>query len=219
MIVERLKEIKENLPSGVQLIAVSKTKPVSAVEEAYSQGQRAFGENKVQELVGKYESLPKDIEWHFIGHLQTNKVKFIAPFVHLIHSIDSKKLLEEVNKEALKNKRTISCLIQFHIAEEDTKHGFTFEEIQELFESPSFLELTNIRIVGVMGMASNTLDENKIAEEFQTLHNYFHLLKSHYFKFNPDFKEISMGMSNDYQLAIEHGSTMIRLGSTIFGSR
>jgi hypothetical protein len=219
MITERLKAIKENLPKGVQLVAVSKTKPVSAIQEAYNQGQRIFGENKVQELVSKYESLPNDIEWHFIGHLQSNKVKFIAPFIHLIHSIDSKKLLIEVNKEAVKNNRIISCLIQFHIAEEETKHGFIFEEIQELLESSSFSELTNIHIVGVMGMASNTSDEAIIMNEFQILHNYFHLMKSHYFKFNPDFKEISMGMSNDYQLAIDQGSTMIRLGSTIFGSR
>jgi pyridoxal phosphate enzyme (YggS family) len=219
MIASKITTLKENLPNDVTLVAVSKTKPIAAITEAYEAGQRIFGENKAQELQEKYEALPKDIVWHFIGHLQTNKVKYIAPFVDLIHSIDSEKLLKEVDKEAKKNNRIIPCLIQFHIAEEETKFGFSFEEAKELLESDDFLQYQNIQLVGVMGMASFTEDEELIRSEFQTLHDYFQVIKSHYFKFNADFKEISMGMSGDYQLAIEHGSTLIRLGSTIFGSR
>ena len=219
MIAENIKEIQSNLPENVTLVAVSKTKPVEDLQEAYNAGQRIFGENKVQEMTSKYELLPKDIQWHLIGHLQTNKVKYIAPYVSLIHSIDSEKLLREVNKEAKKNNRIISCLLQFHIAEEETKFGFSFDEAKELIESEAFLNFQNIQIVGIMGMASFTENEQQIRNEFQTLHDYFQVLKSHYFKFNPDFKEISMGMSGDYKIAIEHGSTMIRVGSTIFGHR
>jgi pyridoxal phosphate enzyme (YggS family) len=219
MIAENIKEIQSNLPENVTLVAVSKTKPVEDLQEAYNAGQRIFGENKVQEMTSKYEVLPKDIQWHLIGHLQTNKVKYIAPYVSLIHSIDSEKLLREVNKEAKKNNRIIPCLLQFHIAEEETKFGFSFDEAKELIESEAFLNFQNIQIVGIMGMASFTENEQQIRNEFQTLHDYFHVLKSHYFKFNPDFKEISMGMSGDYKIAIEHGSTMIRVGSTIFGHR
>ena len=173
----------------------------------------------MQELVVKYEVLPKDIEWHLIGHLQSNKVKYIAPFVHLIHGVDSFKLLKEINKEGGKCKRIIPCLLQFHIAQEETKFGFSFEEAQEMLESNEFVELQHVAIHGVMGMASFIENENQIHEEFQTLHNYFQLIKSHYFKFNTDFKEISMGMSGDYKIAMEEGSTMVRVGSTIFGSR
>lgn len=219
MIAENIKEIQSKLPENVTLVAVSKTKPVEDLQEAYNAGQRIFGENKVQEMTSKYEVLPKDIQWHLIGHLQTNKVKYIAPYVSLIHSIDSEKLLREVNKEAKKNNRIIPCLLQFHIAEEETKFGFSFDEAKELIESEAFLNFQNIQIVGIMGMASFTENEQQIRNEFQTLHDYFHVLKSHYFKFNPDFKEISMGMSGDYKIAIEHGSTMIRVGSTIFGHR
>jgi len=219
MIAENIKEIQSNLPENFTLVAVSKTKPVEDLQEAYNAGQRIFGENKVQEMTSKYEVLPKDIQWHLIGHLQTNKVKYIAPYVSLIHSIDSEKLLREVNKEAKKNNRIIPCLLQFHIAEEETKFGFSFDEAKELIESEAFLNFQNIQIVGIMGMASFTENEQQIRNEFQTLHDYFHVLKSHYFKFNPDFKEISMGMSGDYKIAIEHGSTMIRVGSTIFGHR
>ena len=219
MIAENIKEIQSNLPENVTLVAVSKTKPVEDLQEAYNAGQRIFGENKVQEMTSKYEMLPKDIQWHLIGHLQTNKVKYIAPYVSLIHSIDSEKLLREVNKEAKKNNRIISCLLQFHIAKEETKFGFSFDEAKELIESEAFLNFQNIQIVGIMGMASFTEKEQQIRNEFQTLHDYFQVLKSHYFKFNPDFKEISMGMSGDYKIAIEHGSTMIRVGSTIFGHR
>ena len=219
MIVKNLVNVEDSLLKNVRLIAVSKTKPASDIQTLYDAGQRAFGENKVQELVEKYEVLPKDIEWHLIGHLQSNKVKYIAPFVHLIHGVDSFKLLKEINKEGGKCKRIIPCLLQFHIAQEETKFGFSFEEAQEMLESNEFVELQHVAIHGVMGMASFTEDENQIHEEFQTLHNYFQLIKSHYFKFNTDFKEISMGMSGDYKIAMEEGSTMVRVGSTIFGSR
>ena len=219
MIVKNLVNVQDSLLENVKLIAVSKTKPASDIQTLYDAGQRAFGENKVQELVEKYEVLPKDIEWHLIGHLQSNKVKYIAPFVHLIHGVDSFKLLKEINKEGIKCNRIIPCLLQFHIAQEETKFGFSFEEAQEMLESNEFVELQHVAIHGVMGMASFTEDENQIHEEFQTLHNYFQLIKSHYFKFNTDFKEISMGMSGDYKIAMEEGSTMVRVGSTIFGSR
>jgi pyridoxal phosphate enzyme (YggS family) len=219
MIANKLKAIHTTLLEGVTLVAVSKTKPNEAILEAYEVGQRVFGENKVQELVAKFEDLPKDIEWHMIGHLQTNKVKYIAPFIHLIHSIDSIKLLKEVNKEAKKNNRTIKCLLQFHIAQETTKFGFSLEEVKDFFSSDEFIELNNIELCGVMGMATFSDDKELVREEFQLLHNIFHILKSHYFKFNPTFKEISMGMSDDYQLAMEEGSTMVRIGSTLFGGR
>ena len=219
MIGNKLKTIQSTLVEGVTLVAVSKTKPNEAILEAYEVGQRIFGENKVQELVAKFEDLPKDIEWHMIGHLQTNKVKYIAPFIHLIHSIDSIKLLKEVNKEAKKNNRTIKCLLQFHIAQETTKFGFSLEEVKDFLSSDEFIELNNIELCGVMGMATFSYNKELVRDEFQLLHNIFHILKSHYFKFNPAFKEISMGMSDDYQLAMEEGSTMVRIGSTLFGGR
>ncbi|MDD2983536.1 MAG: YggS family pyridoxal phosphate-dependent enzyme [Crocinitomicaceae bacterium] len=219
MIAERIQQLKNELPENVQLIAVSKTKPNADIQVAYDAGQRVFGENKVQELADKYKALPKDIEWHLIGHLQTNKVKYIAPFVHLIHAVDSLKLLQEINKQALKNDRVINCLLQFFIASEDTKFGFSIEEAQDMLSSPAFFELKNIKIVGVMGMASFVDDEGQVEKEFKNLHSYFQLLKSSVFESNADFKEISMGMSGDYKIAIAQGSTMVRLGSTIFGNR
>ena len=219
MIQENLKAILSTIPSEVTLVAVTKTKPVSDLEEVYKAGQKIFGENKVQEMVDKYDQLPKDIEWHLIGHLQTNKVKYIAPFVAMIHSVDSLKLLNEINKEAKKNNRTIDCLLQFHIAEEETKFGLSIEEAKEIFESKEFVEMQNISIVGIMGMASFTENNEIVRNEFRTLESYFQILKSHFFKFNNDFKEISMGMSGDYLIAIEEGSTMVRVGSSIFGSR
>lgn len=219
MIEENLKQVKEQIPENVTLVAVSKTKPVSEIEKLYAVGQRVFGENKVQELVDKYEVLPKDIQWHLIGHLQTNKVKYIAPFVSLIHSIDSFKLLKEVNKEAKKNNRVIDCLLQFHIAQEDTKFGLSMDEANELLSSNEFVEMQNVSIVGLMGMASFVEDEEQVRNEFRTLEQYFQVIKSHYFKFNDHFNEISMGMSGDFQLAIEEGSTMVRVGSSIFGTR
>ena len=219
MIKENLQRIKDTIPSTVNLVAVSKTKPLPLLQEAYDAGQRHFGENRVQELAEKFEALPKYIHWHMIGHLQSKKVKYIAPFVHLIHGVDSLKLLEEINKQALKNERIIDCLLQFHIANEDTKFGFSFEEVVELLGSADFFQLKNVRIVGVMGMATFTDDTKIVRQEFATLANYFSLLKNNQFKFAPYFSEISMGMSGDYLIAIEEGSTMVRVGSSIFGGR
>lgn len=218
-IQQQLEGIRKQIPDHVSLVAVSKTKPESAILEAYEVGQRVFGENKVQELVQKYEALPKDIEWHLIGHLQTNKVKYIAPFVHMIHAVDSLKLLQEIDKQGQKHNRTISCLLQFYIAQEDTKFGLSFEEAEALLSSREFVEMEFVRISGVMGMASNTSNEEQVRDEFRTLHNYFQIIKSKYFKFNEDFKEISMGMSGDFTIAIEEGSTLVRVGSSIFGER
>ncbi|MFM6976950.1 MAG: YggS family pyridoxal phosphate-dependent enzyme [Sphingobacteriaceae bacterium] len=206
-------------PIKVKLVAVSKTKPMADLQEAYRAGQRIFGENVVQELVQKYEELPKDIEWHLIGHLQTNKVKYIAPFISLIHSVDSLKLLMEINKQAEKHQRVIDCLLQIHIADEDTKFGLDFDEIIELLRSPEYENLKNIRIVGLMGIATNTDNLKKISEEFYELNTFFKGLKESFFRKEDSFKEISMGMSSDYKLAVEKGSTMVRLGSTIFGER
>jgi PLP dependent protein len=219
MIKENLVRIKESLPSDVTLVAVSKTKPLEDIMEAYEAGQRIFGENKVQELVDKQAVLPEDIEWHLIGHLQRNKVKYIAPFVSLIHAVDSIKLLKEINKQAKNNDRTIDCLLQFHIATEESKFGLNFDEAREILASEEFLSLQNISIAGVMGMATFTKNEEQVRDEFRSLENYFNVLKSHNFKFNDEFRHISMGMSGDYKLAIEEGSTMVRVGSSIFGSR
>jgi pyridoxal phosphate enzyme (YggS family) len=187
--------------------------------EAYDAGQRVFGENKVQELTEKATALPTDIQWHLIGHLQRNKVKYIAPFVALIHGVDSFKLLKEINKEGKKNNRVIDVLLQFHIAQEDTKFGFSFEEAQEMLEDRAFAEMENINIRGVMGMATFTDNKEQVADEFRALNNYFLTLQGHYFKFNPSFDTVSMGMSGDYAIAIEEGSTMVRIGSSIFGER
>lgn len=218
-IAENIDLVKSNLPIQVQLVAVSKTKPANLLLEAYIHGQRAFGENKVQELVWKYEELPKDIEWHFIGHMQTNKIKYIAPFVHLIHGVDTFKLLKAINTEAKKVNRVIPCLLQFYIAAEETKFGFSLDEAEEMLNSEEFSLLRNVTISGVMGMATYTDDETQIRKEFACLKSYFEWLKSDYFAENPEFKEISMGMSGDYLIAVEEGSTMVRIGSTIFGER
>lgn len=217
--MNNFEKIAREIPENVQLVAVSKTKSVEEIMPIYEAGQRVFGENKVQEVCEKYEAMPKDIEWHVIGHLQTNKVKYIAPFVSLIHAVDSLKLLIEINKQARKNDRIIPCLLQFHIADEETKFGLTKSEGLELLASDSFKELNNIQIIGVMGMATFTDNTNQIRSEFQTLQSIFNELKSMHFSSNDDFKEISMGMSGDYQIAIEEGSTMVRIGSKIFGSR
>jgi pyridoxal phosphate enzyme (YggS family) len=219
MIAERIKQLKNSLPVSVCLIAVSKTKPTSALQQAYDAGQRHFGENKVQEMCEKQAELPKDIHWHLIGHLQTNKVKYIAPFVHLIHSVDSLKLLVEINKQANKNNRIIDVLLQFHVAEEETKFGLNLEEAKILLESTEFEKSNNIRVVGVMGMASFVEDESQIRREFKELKSIFDAIKEQYFLHIDYFKEISMGMSGDFPLAIEEGSTMIRVGSSIFGGR
>jgi pyridoxal phosphate enzyme (YggS family) len=219
-ISEHIISIKKELdPKGVELIAVSKTKSNEDIMEAYKAGQRIFGENHVQELVEKYESLPKDIEWHLVGHLQSNKVKYIAPFISLIHSVDSLKLLQEVNKQAIKNNRVIDCLLQVYIADEDTKFGLAYDELIDLLRSDEFTELKNIRIVGLMGIATLTDSERMINEEFKELSVLFEGIKQSFFRKEESFKEISMGMSSDYKIAIENGSTMVRLGSTIFGKR
>ncbi len=218
-ISQNLKNILTTIPSGVNLIAVSKTKPNEAIVEAYQSGQRIFGENKAQELAAKQKDLPSDIDWHMIGHMQSNKVKYIAPFVALIHSVDSLNLLEEINKQALKNKRIIGVLIQFHIAEEESKFGFSMEEAEALLSSKEFKELKNIEVCGIMGMATFTKNQDQIKKEFQQLKAYFTQLKRSYFIDNERFNEISMGMSGDYLLAIQEGSTMVRVGSSIFGGR
>lgn len=214
-----ISEIKTALPANVCLVAVSKTKPNEAIAAAYAVGQRHFGENKVQELVEKYETLPKDIKWHMIGHLQTNKVKYIAPFVHLIHAVDSLKLLKEIDKQAEKNNRIIDCLLQIHIAEEDHKFGFSEEELLQSIEENAFLGFENIRVVGLMGMATFTENNAQITKEFASLKHTFDHLKKQGLPTNFDLKELSMGMSGDYELAIQQGSTMVRIGSTIFGER
>jgi pyridoxal phosphate enzyme (YggS family) len=218
-IAENIEKVKANLPENVRLVAVSKTKPAELLLEAYDCGQRSFGENKVQEMVWKFDELPKDIEWHFIGHLQTNKIKYIAPFVHLIHGVDSFKLLKSIDAEAKKVGRIIPCLLQFHIAEEETKFGLSMQEATEMLNSTEFKVLGNVKISGVMGMATYTDDENQIRKEFANLKKNFEKLKSEFFTANFDFKEISMGMSGDYLIAIAEGSTMVRIGSTIFGER
>ena len=219
MIKENLNKVRATVPNDVTLIAVSKTKPVTDLQEAYDAGQRIFGENKALEMRDKHQELPKDIQWHFIGHLQTNKIKYIAPFVSLIHSIDSISLLEAVNKEAVKNNRVIDCLLQFHIAKEETKFGLDIEEAEEMLKSDSYKNLNNINIIGVMGMATFTDDVNQIRNEFKSLKNIFNILKERYFQDKESFKEISMGMSDDYPIAIEEGATMVRVGSKIFGAR
>ena len=217
-IAQNLLNIKSSLPSTVTLVAVSKTKPIPDLMEAYEAGQHIFGENKIQEMSEKWEAMPKDIEWHMIGHVQTNKVKFMTPFVSLIHGVDSLKLLEEINKQAKKNNRTIDCLLQIYIAEEETKFGLDEEELNEILISKSFIEMQNIRIVGLMGMATFTDNQDQIKKEFTHLKTIFDKLKSLNTK-NCQLNTISMGMSGDYPLAIECGSTMVRIGSSIFGTR
>lgn len=219
MDIEKYNEIFGQLPAGVRLIAVSKTKPAEDIQTLYDQGQRVFGENKAQEMKAKHEALPKDIQWHFIGHLQTNKIKYIAPFVTLIHSIDSAELLGEVNRYAEKNGRIIPCLLQFHIAAECTKFGFLPEECMQMLESAQFREWKNVRICGVMGMATFTDDTEQVRREFRDLKSIFDMLKQRYFQNDDAFKERSMGMSEDYRIAIEEGSTLVRIGSAIFGAR
>jgi len=214
-----IKQLKSQIPEYVKLVAVSKTKPNEDILEAYEIGQKIFGENKVQDLVQKQEKLPKDIEWHYIGHLQTNKVKFIAPFVSLIHAVDSLKLLQKINNEAKKYNRTINCLLQMHIAEEDTKFGLNLDEIKQILDNPNYKELQNIKVSGLMGMATYTDDQSQIQKEFNFLKSCFEEIKSDYFENSDYFKEISMGMSGDFKIAIKAGSTMIRVGSIIFGAR
>ena len=219
MNVEKYQEILREIPENVQLIAVSKLHPASEVAAAYALGQRDFGENWAQEMREKHEILPQNIRWHFIGHLQTNKIKYIIPYVHLIHSIDSFKLLQEVDRQAAKHGRVVGCLLQFHVATEETKFGFSMDECEQMLQSLKFSSLKNVDIKGVMGMASFTDDTAQVRREFQTLHGFFTKLKEEYFSEKADFKEISMGMTSDYPIAIEEGSTMIRVGSALFGAR
>jgi pyridoxal phosphate enzyme (YggS family) len=218
-IKNNLLEIKSSLPEHVTLVAVSKTKPVPHLIEAYEAGQRIFGENKIQEMADKYEQMPKDIEWHMIGHVQTNKVKYMAPFVSLVHGVDSMKLLAEINKQAAKNNRVINCLLQIHIAEEETKFGMDQDELTALITSDDFHKMENIRVTGLMGMATFTEDETQIKKEFDHLKSIFDNLRQQPETANLKPQILSMGMSGDYNLAIASGSTMVRIGSSIFGHR
>ena len=217
-IVTNIKYLKSQLPASVKLVAVSKTKPVSDILIAYNAGQRCFGENRVPELLSKIDLLPKDIEWHFIGHLQSNKVKSLVPFVRMIQSVDSFKLLQFINNEASRSGKIIDCLLQIHIATEETKFGFSMQELNEGFNE-EIIHFKNVRVCGVMGMATYTSDTEKIRSEFVYLRDCFHSLKEKYFSADSQFKEISMGMSGDYELAAKEGSTMVRIGSLIFGER
>lgn len=214
-IADNIRNYKNELPERVDLVAISKTKPIEALQEAYDAGQRIFGENKIQEMTEKWEQLPKDIKWHMVGHVQRNKVKYMAPYVDLIHAVDSFKLLKEINKQGKKHDRTIRCLLQIKIAEEDSKFGITAAEAEEILESETYREFTNVTVVGLMGMATNTDNIEKINTEFDFL---FSVLKNLRIKY-PIVKELSMGMSGDYKIAVENGSTMVRIGSAIFGER
>lgn len=218
-IAENINSLKKELPPDVTLVAVSKTKPVEDIMQAYNAGQRVFGENKVQELLGKYEHVPQDVQWHMIGHLQRNKVKYIAGFIDMIESVDSGRLLRAVNKEAVKAGRVIDCLLQFHIAAEESKFGFSMEEVVEMLGSGIMDELKNVKIRGVMGMATFTDDSEKVRSEFVYLRSVYDELKKKYFTDDDKFMHISMGMTADYKIALEEGSTMVRLGTTVFGAR
>lgn len=212
-------EVKANLPEDVLLVAVSKYHPVEALQEAYDAGQKVFGESHVQELVGKHEVLPKDIIWHFIGHLQTNKVKYIAPFISLIHAVDTMKLMKEINRQAEKAGRVIDCLLQMHIAQEETKFGFAPDELKAMLADGEWKEMKNVRIVGLMCMATNTDDDEQVRSEFRYARSIFDSIKAEHFAQDAGFKHLSMGMSGDYPIAVEEGSSMVRVGSRIFGNR
>lgn len=214
-----LREVLDNLPVGVNLVAISKFHPNEYIEAAYAEGQRIFGESHEQELAKKVVSLPKDIEWHFIGHLQTNKVKYIAPYISMIESVDSLKLMKEINKQAAKHDRVVKVLLELHIAEEDTKSGFSFDECRELLEAGEWKTMEHVQICGIMMMASNTDDEQQIAQEFDAAYAFFKEVKEKYFADDDAFCERSWGMSHDYRIAVKHGSNMVRVGTTIFGPR
>ncbi len=216
---QNLDELRKSVPERVKIVAVSKFHPSEMIREAYADGQHVFGESRVQELTQKFEELPQDIEWHFIGGLQRNKVKFIAPFVNLIHSMDSERLMLEIEKQGAANNRQIACLLQIHIAEEDTKSGFSMEECRQFLAAGKWRDCSHVQLAGVMGMATFTEDMNQVRKEFRQLKSFFDEIKSDYFSGDDRFKEISMGMSGDYPIAIEEGSTIIRVGSLIFGER
>ena len=218
-VAENIKTIRSQIPASVRLVAVSKTKPVSDIMKAYDAGQKVFGENKAQDLIAKQPGLPSDIQWHFIGHLQTNKVKYLTPFVSMIESVDSLKLLKEINKQAAKSNRVVNCLLQFHIASEESKFGLDLDEARQLLEDEEYSSMQFIRLCGVMGMATFTPDEKILRKEFRMLKEIFISLKKEYLQANKDFREISMGMSGDYMIAIEEGSTNVRVGTAIFGAR
>lgn len=218
-VANNLKEVLGNLPAGVRLVAISKFHPNEYIEAAYAEGQRVFGESHEQELAKKVETLPKDIEWHFIGHLQTNKVKYIAPYISMIEAVDSLKLLKEINKQAAKHNRVVKVLLELHIAEEETKYGLTLDACRELLEAGEWREMANVQICGLMMMASNTDDTAQIEKEFDTAAKFFDEVKAKYFADAPAFCERSWGMSHDYKIAVKHGSTMVRVGTTIFGPR
>ncbi len=214
-VAENIRLITGTLPPQVVLVAVSKTKPVELLQQAYDAGQRDFGENYVQELCAKYEALPRDIRWHFIGHLQTNKVKYIAPFVHLIHGVDGLKLLKEIDRQAARHQRVIQCLLQIHIATEETKFGLSYDECEQMLGDPQFTSLRHVKVIGLMGMASNTGDQSQVRQEFASLKKFFDRVSGNVL----ELSVLSCGMSQDYRIAIEQGSTMVRIGSTIFGER
>lgn len=219
MIAENLHKVLSTIQPGIRLVAVSKFHPVSALQEAYDAGQRVFGESHVQELVEKQQLLPKDIEWHFIGHLQTNKVKYMASFISLIHAVDTMKLLKEIDKQAERNNRIIDCLLQIHIAKEETKFGFTPDELRTMLQEGEWKQFSHVRICGLMCMASNTDDVKQIADEFESVRMFFQEIKNDFFPTEESFRELSMGMSGDYEIAQQHGSTMVRVGTMIFGER
>ncbi len=218
-VVSNINDLLKSLPSGITLVAVTKTVPVDIISEVYQSGYKVFGENKVQELISKSPELPEDIEWHMIGHLQSNKVKYIAPFIEMIHSVDSLKILREINKEARKNNRNIKCLLQMYIATEESKYGLSLEEAENLLSSGEYRSFSNISINGLMAMASFTSDMEQVRQEFKVLTNYFNHIKNKYFPHSEYFKEKSIGMTGDYKIAIEEGATIIRIGSLIFGER
>ena len=216
---EQITRLRKELPEGVSLLAISKYQPIEALQEAYDAGQRMFGENHIQEMAAKASSLPKDIQWHFTGHVQTNKIKYMAPFVNLIHAVDSFRLLREIDKHAAKHERSIDCLLQIHIAQEETKYGLTVDECRHLLANEPWRELQHIRITGLMAMGSNTDDMEQVRSEFKQIKNLFDELKEKYFPDEPSFCQISEGMTDDYPIAIEEGSTIVRIGSMIFGER
>jgi pyridoxal phosphate enzyme (YggS family) len=216
---EQITRLRKELPEGVSLLAISKYQPIEALQEAYDAGQRMFGENHIQEMAAKAASLPKDIQWHFTGHVQTNKIKYMAPFVNLIHAVDSFRLLREIDKHAAKHERCIDCLLQIHIAQEETKYGLTVDECRHLLANESWRELQHVRITGLMAMGSNTDDMEQVRSEFKQIKNLFDELKEKYFPDEPSFCQISEGMTDDYPIAIEEGSTIVRIGSMIFGER